>query len=185
MLRMTLVLLASPALHALILGPIPAVWINDPEHLSAPVAEYRVPYGEATAANASELAHLLAPRLAQFSADNGTEACARFCKTPQGNIRATLITANSHLFCVAPAAMCAPNELPKETIHSHPPQHVFCANAVDALLVEDPVKEGACGFAGDPDSFSPTDQRVDKAWLVGSRGQILYWHAPPAPIPIP
>lgn len=144
-----------------------------------PVYKARVSHWETTERDTHAMARTLAPVLAQYSRDTGEEACARMCKTSQGEIVARIVTIRAHVACLAPASTCPEGSVAtKETIHSHPPHTAFVANPIDALGWDDPSINGLAQFAGYPNSLSPPDRAMAPVWLVGTNAQLIYLDNP-------
>lgn len=148
------------------LGPVP-IFAADIFHLGAPERDTHA------------MARRLAPLLAEYSARTHMEACARMCRVPDGSIVARIVTIHAHVACLAPDNTCPMGSVPtKETIHSHPTQSAFVANAVDALGWGERDIEGMAQFSGNPDTLSPQDRAAAPVWMVGSRGQLVYLDHP-------
>jgi len=143
-------------------GPIPvyAVWHD------GRVGERR---------DSHSMARQLAPMLQEYSQQTGLEGCARMCRSASGGVVAQAVTIDSHVSCIAPPETCPAGSTPlKETIHSHPPQRLFLANAVDALGWDEPGLEGRWVPTGYPNHVSDPDRLQAPVWLVGTSGQLIW-----------
>lgn len=174
---------ASPATSWLGKSPfwqdIPIAFASSGDACLGPIPIYLISRHPEPARDTHAMARRLAPEMAAYSRRTGMESCARLCATPQGTIVANLITLRAHVVCLAEPTTCPQGSQPTpETIHSHPPQRAFIANAVDALGWDEAEIEGKLTLTGYPDSLSPNDRRQAPVWMVGTQGQLI-WLATP------
>ncbi len=172
---------SAPRLLPKRLDPLPVAFASSGDQCLGPVPIFSVmTEGQVGSTDSTHaMAKRLAPWLKDYSARTGLEACARMCQTPSGSVVARVVTLNSHVSCLAPADTCPAGTTPTaETIHSHPPQRVFLANAVDALGWDEPAIEGQWTFTGYPNQVSDPDRTQAPMWLVGTEGQLIWLDHP-------
>lgn len=163
------------------LADIPVAFATTGDECAGPMPVYSIPSvaSSATADTTHEMARRLTPILADYSRRTGLEGCARMCMTPEGLVVARLVTARSHISCVAPDSSCPAGSIPtRETIHSHPPHTVFEANEADAVGWREPGIVGKLTLTGNPNALSPEDRDAAPVWLVGANGRLIWLDRP-------
>lgn len=124
--------------------------------------------GEETAPAGTSLdafAVQLAPVLRQHTAETGHEACAMFCRAPDGALAARVFTIGSHTACPI-VVSCPKGYTPTaENIHSHGERGKFQVNAADKVLL-DKARIGERIRRGNPEVFSEEDAHGGATYLV-------------------
>lgn len=107
----------------------------------------------------------LAPVLRDHAATTGHEACALFCRAPDGALAARVFTIGSHTAC--PIVVSCPEgyTATAENIHSHGERGEFQVNAADKVLLPR-ARTGQRVRRGNPEAFSDEDQEGGATYLV-------------------
>lgn len=149
------------------------------DECAGPVPLYAIPGSVDPQPTTHDMARRLAPVLANYSNRTGYEGCARMCLTSDGEVAARLVTARSHISCSAPERTCPVGTSPTpQTIHSHPPQTVFIANAVDEVGWRQPGMVGKLMHSGNANALSPEDRTAAPVWVVGGHGRLIWLDRP-------
>ncbi len=95
----------------------------------------------------------------------GHEACALFCRAPDGALAARVFTIGSHTAC--PIVVSCPEgyTATAENIHSHGERGEFQVNAADKVLLPR-ARTGQRVRRGNPEAFSDEDQEGGATYLV-------------------
>lgn len=118
--------------------------------------------------------------LHRYSSRTGLEGCADLCQSPQGAWSAQAVSIGSHTSC-STLRQCPAGYRFQHTVHSHPIERRFEANAVDFALRQRPYQAGVWWEADDPRLFSEADYQEPGylavqggLWFQRGRGTEVY-----------
>lgn len=120
------------------------------------------------ATDADRFAVDLAPVLRRFTASTGFEACAAFCRAPDGRHGAIITSIGSQVACPVTNACPDGYTATPSDIHSHPPARSIKSNAIDRLHLPFAVDKKR-PVVVHPDVFSELDKTAPDGYLVTSR----------------